>query len=128
MLRPKPILSTTLKVSSARRAGAGITLVVFRTVVVTCCTAPRTGKSTTSFVLASLLCLDIYTISLNAPSLDEDSLSKLFQDLPSGCFVLLEDVDRVGISKPSPQRVVESDMGPPDDYIRAWIALSGFLN
>ena len=60
------------------------------------------------FVIAGLLCLDIYTISLNTSKVDEDSLSKLFQELPSRCIILLEDVDNVGIVQ-SIREVSESD-------------------
>lgn len=50
------------------------------------------GKSSLCFGIASLVQLDIFTISLSLNDLDENSLALLFQSLPKRC-VLFEDVD-----------------------------------
>ncbi|PYH99034.1 putative bcs1 AAA-type ATPase [Aspergillus ellipticus CBS 707.79] len=60
---------------------------------------PGTGKSTMCLVLASLFNLDIYTVNLCANSLDENTLTLLFQSLPKFCIVVFEDVDQAGIPK-----------------------------
>ncbi|KAJ5775549.1 uncharacterized protein N7511_000560 [Penicillium nucicola] len=92
---------------------------------------PGTGKSSMCFVIAGLLCLDIYTISLNKSKVDEDSLSKLFQDLPSRCIILLEDVDNAGIVQPI-REVSESDQvtGFSEDRnaVHSGVSLSALLN
>ncbi|KAI9923376.1 hypothetical protein MW887_009926 [Aspergillus wentii] len=62
---------------------------------------PGTGKSSLCMALASMVHLDIYTVSLNAAGLDENSLALLFQSLPPSCIVLLEDIDEAGIQKRS---------------------------
>ena len=57
-----------------------------------------TGKTSLSYALASLFELELYILDL--PSLGSDSeLRMLFTQLPSRCFVLVEDIDAVGIRK-----------------------------
>jgi chaperone BCS1 len=60
---------------------------------------PGTGKTSLCFAAAGLLGLKLYLLDLNSTSLDEESLSTLFSDLPRRCIVLLEDVDSAGITK-----------------------------
>jgi chaperone BCS1 len=60
---------------------------------------PGTGKTSLCFAAAGLLGLKLYLLDLNSTSLDEESLSSLFADLPRRCIVLLEDVDSAGITK-----------------------------
>ncbi|CAG8314239.1 unnamed protein product [Penicillium salamii] len=60
---------------------------------------PGTGKTSLCFAAAGLLGLKLYLLDLNSSSLDEESLSSLFADLPRRCIVLLEDVDSAGIAK-----------------------------
>lgn len=60
---------------------------------------PGTGKTSLCFAAAGLLGLKLYLLDLNSTSLDEESLSSLFSDLPRRCIVLLEDVDSAGITK-----------------------------
>lgn len=77
---------------------------------------PGTGKSSMCFVIASQFCLDIYTISLNTGKIDEDSLSKLFQKLPSRCIILREDVDNAEMGLPLYREVEKSDkIGFPEN-------------
>ncbi|KAJ6018471.1 hypothetical protein N7522_001935 [Penicillium canescens] len=93
--------------------------------------SPKT-KSCMCFVIAGLLYLDIYTISLNTSKVDEDSLSKLFQELPSRCIILLEDVDNAGIVQPLLHEVSKSDEveGFSEDWktIHSGVSLSALLN
>lgn len=93
---------------------------------------PGTGKSSMCFVIAGLLCLDIYTISLKTSKVDEDNLSQLFQELPSHCILLLEDVDNAGIVQPLLHEVSKSDemKGFSEDRnsIHSGVSLSALLN
>ncbi|KEQ75020.1 P-loop containing nucleoside triphosphate hydrolase protein [Aureobasidium namibiae CBS 147.97] len=66
---------------------------------------PGTGKTSLSFSLAGIFGLDIHIINLMDPSMSENTLSKLFNNLPKRCIVLFEDIDAAGIKK----RVDESD-------------------
>ena len=59
---------------------------------------PGTGKTSLCFALAGLLNLRIYVVSLNSKSVTEDSLAKLFSDLPWRCIILLEDIDSADIT------------------------------
>lgn len=55
-----------------------------------------TGKTSLSLALAGLFGLELYL--LHVPSVRGDvALEKLFTTLPPSCFVLLEDIDAVGI-------------------------------
>lgn len=91
--------------------------------------------------LASLYNLDIYTVSLCANGLDEDSLALLFQSLPKYCIVVLEDVDQAGLPKRKAGNSMrrpcedaahdeqESEMEADDDRQPSnGITLSGLLN
>lgn len=55
---------------------------------------PGTGKSSLCAILAGMFCMDFYTLSLNDPKLTEDSLAKMFRELPDHVMVVLEDIDR----------------------------------
>ncbi|KAJ5352791.1 ATPase AAA-type core [Penicillium brevicompactum] len=71
---------------------------------------PGTGKTSLCFSAAGLLGLKLYLLDLNSTSLDEESLSSLFSDLPRRCIVLLEDVDSAGITK---TRGITATVEPP---------------
>ena len=60
---------------------------------------PGTGKTSLSFAIAGVFGLDIYCISLLEPTLTEEDLSILFNNLPARCVVLLEDIDSAGLHK-----------------------------
>lgn len=72
---------------------------------------PGTGKTSLCFAASGLLGLTLYLLNLNSKSLDEDSLMSLFQDLPSRCIVLLEDVDSAGITKKRDEADNNTDSG-----------------
>ena len=58
---------------------------------------PGTGKTSLSFAIAGIFGLDIYCISLLEPTLTEEDLGLLFNNLPRRCVVLLEDIDSAGL-------------------------------
>ena len=60
---------------------------------------PGTGKTSLSFAIAGIFGLDIYCISLLEPTLTEEDLGLLFNNLPRRCVVLLEDIDSAGLVK-----------------------------
>ncbi|KAI0880568.1 P-loop containing nucleoside triphosphate hydrolase protein [Annulohypoxylon maeteangense] len=57
---------------------------------------PGTGKTSLSVALAGEFGLDLFILDLSAVPNDE-VLDQLFQELPSPCLVLLEDIDVVGL-------------------------------
>ncbi|KAF5127189.1 putative mitochondrial chaperone BCS1-B [Metarhizium anisopliae] len=76
---------------------------------------PGTGKSSLGSALAGEFNLDIYII--NAPSVDDQTLEHLFNNLPDRCVALLEDIDAIGTDRQGP--------GKPR---KAALSLSGLLN
>ena len=58
---------------------------------------PGTGKTSLSFAIAGIFGLDIYLVSLLEPTLTEEDLGLLFNNLPRRCVVLLEDIDSAGL-------------------------------
>ena len=59
---------------------------------------PGTGKTSLSFAIAGIFGLEIFCVSLtNDPSLTEEDLGQLFNNLPRRCVVLLEDIDSAGL-------------------------------
>jgi chaperone BCS1 len=78
---------------------------------------PGTGKSSLSFAVAGYFKLQIYIVSLNSPSMNEENLSTLFSELPKQCVVLLEDIDTAGLThardKPEAEEEVKPLVTPP---------------
>lgn len=60
---------------------------------------PGIGKTSLSFAIAEEFGLDIYCISLRDHTLSEENLSCLFNNLPSRCIVLLENIDAAGLTR-----------------------------
>jgi chaperone BCS1 len=56
-----------------------------------------TGKTSLSFAIAGFFDLDVFCVSLAEPSITEEDLVSLFDELPEQCLVLLEDVDSAGL-------------------------------
>ncbi|KAJ6125991.1 hypothetical protein N7471_010484 [Penicillium samsonianum] len=87
---------------------------------------PGTGKSSFSLSIAGELGMDIYAVSI--PSVDDQSLKTLFEQLPDNCVVLLEDIDAVGSVY---SRELGAD-GPNSDSKshaeKNGVTLSGLLN
>ena len=109
---------------------------------------PGTGKTSFSNALAGHLKLNIYMISLSNTTLTDAMLETLFEQLPSRCIVLLEDIDSAGIqretmrqqilkssrkrSKHAPQTYYDENGNPmtPEMFVRRMggVTLSGLLN
>lgn len=105
-----------------------------------------TGKTSLSLALAGFFGLELYL--LHVPSVPDDaSLEKLFTTLPPRCFILLEDIDAVGIKSRDTMRRHDQDGGDgtngddnivhdsdddsgdeSDDERRKGVTLSGLLN
>ncbi|KAF3766176.1 P-loop containing nucleoside triphosphate hydrolase protein [Cryphonectria parasitica EP155] len=104
-----------------------------------------TGKTSLSMALAGLFGLELYLLHL--PSVRGDyELEKLFTALPPRCFILLEDIDAVGIKNRGSffRRANDAHQSPEDDNdeeeddvedddssklgIRSSLSLSGLLN
>lgn len=76
---------------------------------------PGTGKTSLSFSLAGIFGLGIHIINLMDPSMSENTLSKLFNNLPKRCIVLFEDIDAAGIKKRVDESESDSDMERGND-------------
>lgn len=91
-----------------------------------------TGKTSLAFGVAGNFNLDVYCISLAEPSISEEDLVALFDELPESCLVLLEDVDSAGLVERG-RRAANADATLPSgmyDKSRESnaISLSGLLN
>ncbi|PHH87735.1 hypothetical protein CDD83_8468 [Cordyceps sp. RAO-2017] len=110
---------------------------------------PGTGKSSLSLALAGFFRMKIYIVSLSSAAATEENITTLFNELPTRCIVLLEDIDTAGLTHtrdedasspaaavppppPPPGRVRStsppstSPPGPPP--IGGRLSLSGLLN
>ncbi|RAL16632.1 BCS1 and AAA domain-containing protein, partial [Aspergillus homomorphus CBS 101889] len=81
---------------------------------------PGTGKTSLCFAAAGYFSLPLYTLNLAMEELTDNGLTRLFNQLPQRCIVLIEDVDCVGISQ---DRAMDSTKSASDS-----ITLSGLLN
>ncbi|PSR77249.1 P-loop containing nucleoside triphosphate hydrolase protein [Coniella lustricola] len=74
-----------------------------------------TGKTSLSLALAGLFRLELYLLHL--PSVQSDNeLERLFTSLPPRCFILLEDIDAVGVKRrDGRRRNLNSDRVGVDD-------------
>ncbi|MCJ1407489.1 hypothetical protein MMC19_001560 [Ptychographa xylographoides] len=77
--------------------------------------APGTGKTSLSFAIAGIFGLDIYCISLLEPTLTEEDLGLLFNNLPRRCVVLLEDIDSAGLARRDEPEANEKPTNVKDD-------------
>lgn len=59
---------------------------------------PGTGKSSLSLALAGYFRMKIYIVSLSSASASEENITTLFNELPTRCIVLLEDIDSAGLT------------------------------
>jgi chaperone BCS1 len=88
---------------------------------------PGTGKTSLTLALAGYFGLELYLLHL--PSVRSDSeLETLFTALPPRCFVLLEDIDAVGIKRQVDMTEDEDDDDSDDEKPRSRCTLSGVLN
>lgn len=95
-----------------------------------------TGKTSLSLGLAGLFGLELYLLHVPSVRTDTD-LERLFTTLPPRCFILLEDIDAVGIKNrgnfnQDEQEESEQEDDEDDDRShygpRCHISLSGLLN
>ncbi|KAJ0125307.1 mitochondrial chaperone bcs1 [Diaporthe amygdali] len=95
-----------------------------------------TGKTSLSLGLAGLFGLELYLLHVPSVRTDTD-LERLFTTLPPRCFILLEDIDAVGIKNRGnfdQDEREENDEDDEDDDDRSHfgprchISLSGLLN
>ena len=88
---------------------------------------PGTGKTSLSFAIAGFFGLDVFCVSLAEPTVTEEDLVMLFDELPEQCVVLLEDVDSAGLvvrdNRPGAAIAVDSA-----GVKSSRITLSGLLN
>ena len=105
---------------------------------------PGTGKTSFTTALAGHFKLNVYLISLSTNNLNDRMLERLFEQLPSRCIVLLEDIDSAGIvredmrakektkkeKKKTPRKQVVNAYGEYEDVFDGplQLTLSGLLN
>ncbi|KAA8893308.1 hypothetical protein FN846DRAFT_914196 [Sphaerosporella brunnea] len=80
---------------------------------------PGTGKTSLTVALAGRYGLQVYSLSLSAVWMNDDTLAHLFSRLPKTCIVLLEDIDACGVTRegskssdPNPSSEAESAPNP----------------
>ncbi|PHH82943.1 hypothetical protein CDD82_4266 [Ophiocordyceps australis] len=106
---------------------------------------PGTGKSSLSLALAGYFRVKIYIVSLSSGMANEENIMSLFNDLPTRCIVLLEDIDTAGLThtrdgaaaviepppSPAPPAASPNLTGPdaaPSSATAGRLSLSGLLN
>ncbi|KAF4595791.1 putative BCS1 protein precursor [Ophiocordyceps camponoti-floridani] len=105
---------------------------------------PGTGKSSLSLALAGYFGIKIYMVSLSSTSATEENITTLFNDLPTRCIVLLEDIDTAGLAHTRDDAQPSSDPAPgpppastptggrpaasPPTTVGGRLSLSGLLN
>jgi chaperone BCS1 len=91
---------------------------------------PGTGKSSLSLSIAGRFGLDIYILSLSA--INEGSLKSLFDNLPSRCIILLEDIDAVssnrGAETEDSRQIVTGSPSRMSKSVGGKVSLSSLLN
>ncbi|KAK8907028.1 hypothetical protein QC760_004297 [Botrytis cinerea] len=95
---------------------------------------PGTGKSSLSFAIAGYFKLKIYIVSLNSGSMNEETLSTLFAELPKQCVVLLEDIDTAGLThtrdndEDEDSSEFDEEAGPASPLTKATKAMEAMAN
>ncbi|KAH7374065.1 BCS1 N terminal-domain-containing protein [Cadophora sp. MPI-SDFR-AT-0126] len=90
---------------------------------------PGTGKSSLSCAIAGFFSLDIYILNVN--EINDASLKSLFAKLPSGCVVLLEDIDAVSSNRNTETESRQTATGSPSHERKPTsgkVSLSTLLN
>jgi chaperone BCS1 len=87
-----------------------------------------TGKTSLSFAITGLFGLDIYYISLLESIFIEEDLSLLFNNLPSRCVVLLEDIDSAGLIRYNESKTDTADTEPIKTDVATEIAKALEIN
>ncbi|KYK54892.1 putative BCS1 protein precursor [Drechmeria coniospora] len=105
---------------------------------------PGTGKSSLSLALAGYFRMKIYIVSLSSASATEENITTLFNELPTRCIVLLEDIDSAGLTHtredaaapkaastpppPPPPALAGGGTAGPTPPAGGRLSLSGLLN
>jgi chaperone BCS1 len=95
---------------------------------------PGTGKTSFCLALAGHFQLDLYILSLSNPDVSDQRMDSLFEDLPTRCILLLEDVDSAGLEREkTPEELKklsrkERDSSLRTAYRKTSLTLSGLLN
>jgi chaperone BCS1 len=95
---------------------------------------PGTGKTSFCLALAGHFQLDLYILSLSNPDMSDQRMDALFEDLPTRCILLLEDVDSAGLEREkTPEELKklsrkERDSSLRTAYRKTSLTLSGLLN
>ncbi|KAK7512528.1 P-loop containing nucleoside triphosphate hydrolase protein [Phyllosticta citriasiana] len=94
---------------------------------------PGCGKTSICVALASMLQLQLFSISLASANANDRNLEKLFSTLPKKCIVLLEDIDSAGISRENMAQAAsgkfaDREKGFDDKHLPPRVTLSGLLN
>lgn len=84
---------------------------------------PGTGKTSITTAIAGHFDLPLFIISF-ADSLTDDALETAFDNLPSKCVVLMEDIDSAGIGR---EAMTQGEKGSKKS-LKKTITLSGLLN
>lgn len=88
---------------------------------------PGTGKTSLVLALAGTLGLPLFVLSLTDRNLTDSSLERLFDELPSGSIVLMEDIDSAGIQRENMSKSAEGSKATKGSRLSR-ITLSGLLN
>ena len=106
---------------------------------------PGSGKTSIIYCLAGELQLDIYTLSLSRPTMDDSALNNLISSLPERCILLIEDIDaalRTGLTRDMDEDEIDEDAGDDtgikdkrrrmgakfNSRLNSQVTLSGLLN
>ncbi|KAK4574065.1 hypothetical protein LTR86_001826 [Recurvomyces mirabilis] len=88
-----------------------------------------TGKTSFATAIAGHFKLDVFMLSLSNPELTDVKLQRLFDDLPSKCIILLEDVDSSGIERGNMRKSQAEDWEEDKPKsMKKGVTLSGLLN
>lgn len=89
---------------------------------------PGCGKTSICGALASMLNLDLYTISLASENANDKNLEKLFSHLPKRCIVLLEDIDSAGVERENMSVALHGMSRQRNDHYWPSLTIGGLLN
>ncbi|KAF8533620.1 P-loop containing nucleoside triphosphate hydrolase protein, partial [Trichophaea hybrida] len=89
---------------------------------------PGTGKTSLTVALAGKFGLRVYSLSLSAAWMNDDTLAHLFSVLPKTCIVLLEDIDACGVARDASASLSSYDSTTTNGMTPARVTFSGLLN
>lgn len=98
---------------------------------------PGTGKSSLTAALAGHFNLDIQTVSLADPEMNDTRLLRVFNEVANPSIILLEDIDSAGLTREivvtssaatSSEGTSENNSSKTEKSSEGKVTLSGFLN